>query len=174
MEESAVRRWKGTSRYEVIGTLGEGGMGIVYEASDRERQERVALKTLRNYDAANIYRLKQEFRTLADVSHPNLVRLYELVATEHDEAFFAMELVDGADFIEYVRGGPTPLSPNETEIVTVANTVRPPPGAASRKIESERPPRRQAPDFDRLPLLGRCVQETRKPSKGNSKSSPVG
>jgi serine/threonine protein kinase len=125
-------------------------MGIVYEAFDRERQERVALKTLRNYDAANIYRLKQEFRTLADVSHPNLVRLYELVATDRDEAFFAMELVEGTDFIEYVRGEQKPPGNNATEIVTVANTVRPGRPGASPETDSARPARRAGPDFDRL------------------------
>lgn len=38
--------WKGTARYEVLGCLGQGGMGIVYEVFDRQRCERVALKTL--------------------------------------------------------------------------------------------------------------------------------
>src|SRR6185312_15443314 len=47
---------------------------------------------------------KQEFRTLADVVHPNLVRLHELVATEAREVFFTMELVRGADFVTHVRG----------------------------------------------------------------------
>src|ERR1019366_8281045 len=95
--------WKGTARYEVLGCLGSGGMGVVYEVFDRQRNERVALKTLHRFDASGLYRFKKEFRTLADVVHPNLVHLHELVASEHDEVLFTMELVEGADFLAYVR-----------------------------------------------------------------------
>lgn len=78
-------------------------MGIVYEAVDRDRGHVVALKKLLGTDATAIYRLKSEFRALADVVHPNLVRLYELVG-EDDEWFFTMELVDGIDFLQSIRG----------------------------------------------------------------------
>ena len=98
-----VAPWKGTARYEVLGCLGRGGMGIVYEAFDRQRHERIALKTLLHADAAGLYQFKREFRTLADVLHPNLVHLHELVAAEGDEVFFTMELVEGKDFLEHVQ-----------------------------------------------------------------------
>jgi hypothetical protein len=77
-------------------------MGIVYEAVDRRTQERVALKTLLKVDPASLYGFKQEFRTLADVHHRNLVRLQELVVTGTDPVFFTMELVAGVDFLEHV------------------------------------------------------------------------
>src|SRR5262245_42576175 len=95
--------FSGTSRFRVIRCLGAGGMGVVYEAEDRERGQRVALKTLRLTDSDTLYRLKQEFRRLADLSHPNLVALGELVVG--DECFFTMELVAGTDLVTYVRGG---------------------------------------------------------------------
>ncbi len=94
--------WKGTTRFEVIRRIGRGGMGVVYEARDREEHRRVALKTLVHFDPASLYLFKQEFRTLAGVTHPNLVRLYELVATGDERVFFAMELVRGVDFTTHV------------------------------------------------------------------------
>jgi serine/threonine protein kinase len=78
--------WRGTSRFEVIRRIGRGGMGAVYEARDAERRERVALKTLLQFDPAGLFLFKQEFRALADVQHRNLVRLHEFVATEGDDA----------------------------------------------------------------------------------------
>ena len=92
----------GSDRFEVIRTLGSGGMGVVYEALDRERDERVAVKTLRNLNASLLYRLKKEFRALADLSHPNLVSLYELFS-EEGSWFYTMELVEGTTFLKYVR-----------------------------------------------------------------------
>jgi hypothetical protein len=78
-------------------------MGVVYEAFDRERKSAVALKTMQRFDPTALYRFKQEFRTLADVHHPNLVRLHELVVNEKDPVFFVMELIRGTDFLAHVR-----------------------------------------------------------------------
>ena len=95
--------WAGTDRFEVLRCIGRGGMGTVYEARDREHRRRVALKTLRHFDPASLYLFKQEFRTLANVSHPNLVRLHESFAGEGDRVFFSMELVRGTDFISHTQ-----------------------------------------------------------------------
>jgi eukaryotic-like serine/threonine-protein kinase len=94
----------GDGRLRLIRKIGAGGMGVVYEAFDAERDTRVALKTLLRMDAESIFRLKNEFRTLASVSHPNLVRLFELYA-EGPIWFFTMDLVDGKPFDEWVRAG---------------------------------------------------------------------
>ena len=99
----APEDWKGTARYQIVSCIGKGGMGVVYEAFDRERQQRVALKTLLKSSPAALYLFKQEFRTLADVHHRNLVTLYELVATGDDHVFFTMELVSGTDFLRHVQ-----------------------------------------------------------------------
>ena len=91
------------NRFEIRRTLGSGGMGVVYEAFDRERQELVALKTLQRVDGTWISRLKSEFRSLHDLAHRNLVDLGELFDGE-DGPFFTMELVRGVDFLTHVRG----------------------------------------------------------------------
>ncbi|MFO7566000.1 MAG: protein kinase [Enhygromyxa sp.] len=83
--------------------LGAGGMGEVFAARRIETGELVALKRLTGASATSLYRFKREFRVLADVVHPNLVRLGELVITPEGEAFFTMELVDGVPFDAYVR-----------------------------------------------------------------------
>jgi eukaryotic-like serine/threonine-protein kinase len=95
----------GTGRFRVMRRLGAGGMGVVYEVHDRVRDEVVALKTLLRTSAADLYRLKREFRSLADMAHPNLACLYELFV-EEERCFFTMELVRGLSFVDYARGAP--------------------------------------------------------------------
>ncbi len=94
----------GTSRFEVLRELGRGGMGRVYAVHDGQRGNIVALKTLHESDAQSMWRLKREFRVLADLVHPNLVTLYELFAEEPPH-FFTMELIEGVYFLTFVRGG---------------------------------------------------------------------
>jgi serine/threonine protein kinase len=96
--ESDFVPWGGTARYEVVRCIGRGGMGVVYEAFDRERERRVAVKTLLRFSPGALYQFKQEFRTLANVLHRNLVQLYEFVASDPDGVFLVMELVSGLDF----------------------------------------------------------------------------
>ncbi|WP_437609247.1 protein kinase [Sorangium sp. So ce834] len=92
----------GTRRFQVVRVVGVGGMGVVYEAFDRERKGRVALKILRNLSAEARLRFKNEFRSLQDIQHPNLVSLGEL-HEEEGQLFFTMELIRGVDFVVHVR-----------------------------------------------------------------------
>ncbi|MCK6550111.1 protein kinase, partial [Myxococcota bacterium] len=122
------REFTGTERFEVRRRLGSGGMGVVYEVFDRVRASVVALKTLNRFDALAIYRMKQEFRALSDVSHPNLVALHELVSSG-PSWFITMELVDGTDFLSWVRGAPSVAAPDELVTVEHVAPRAPPPPA---------------------------------------------
>ena len=100
MEMGAI----GATRFRIVRKLGEGGMGVVYEAFDSDRSMPVALKTLAHVNPSALYRFKQEFRSIAGVIHPNLVALYELFV-DADERFFTMQLLDGVELMKFVREG---------------------------------------------------------------------
>ena len=93
----------GTHRYAIRKELGRGGMGVVYEALDLEDGATVALKLLNLASPEALYQFKQEFRSLADIGHPNLVRLHEL-STSDEHWFFTMEYIEGVHIFKYVRG----------------------------------------------------------------------
>lgn len=97
------------TRFRVIRRIGEGGMGIVFEVWDEERGVRTALKTLTGFHPDALYLFKNEFRSLADISHPNLVALYELFSGS-GQSFFTMEFVEGVHFLEFVK--PSQQSPD--------------------------------------------------------------
>ena len=89
-------------RFLVRRRLGAGGFGVVYEAFDPARGSACALKVLTRRGGDALLRFKHEFRSLAELAHPNIVQLYELHA-EGERWFFTMELVLGQDALAHVR-----------------------------------------------------------------------
>jgi hypothetical protein len=91
-------------RYRIVRFLGQGTAGAVYEAEDLERAGlRVALKLLLRREPRALYRLKNEFRALAETVHPNLVGLHSL-GVDPRGWFLVMDLIDpSTDFLRYVR-----------------------------------------------------------------------
>ena len=99
----AQPKLEGADRFSLISKIGEGGMGVVYEAFDRDRGIPVALKTLRRVSPTALYLFKQEFRSIAGIAHPNLVALYELFAGTPQNWFFTMQLLRGPGLLDYLR-----------------------------------------------------------------------
>ncbi len=91
-------------RYRIVRLLGQGAMGTVYQAHDEARSGlRVALKLLAVYHPQALYRLKNEFRALAETVHPNLIGLHGL-GSDPAGWFVIMDLIAPCtDFLSYVR-----------------------------------------------------------------------
>lgn len=102
--DHAPFEFRGNERFSIVRRIGAGGMGVVYEAFDHERQMKCALKTLQAMEPNRLHRFKQEFRNFTDVVHPNVAVLHELFS-DGETLFFTMELVDGVDFLQYVYEG---------------------------------------------------------------------
>ena len=133
-------------RFEILRRLGAGGCGVVFEARDRERGGLVALKTLSQLEPRALYRFKREFRALADVSHPAVLPLYELLC-EDETWFFTMELVDGVDFASWVRGEDV----RDENLASTVRAVRPEPDLPIDLGEAATEPKPQPPlDVERL------------------------
>jgi tetratricopeptide (TPR) repeat protein/tRNA A-37 threonylcarbamoyl transferase component Bud32 len=93
-------------RYEIVRVLGEGGMGTVYQAMDREVEHLVALKLIRHEMAQHpiiLARFKQELLTARQVTHRNVIRIYELSEIAGVK-FITMEFVEGCDLRTLLRG----------------------------------------------------------------------
>ncbi len=115
VRDSGVNLPRGSEvgRFTIQRQLGEGGMGVVFLARDRELDRKVALKLLRTdrdeQPAARAQRrMLREARAMAAVSHPNLVTIYECgVYLQH--VFLAIEFVDGLGLDEWVHAEPRTL-----------------------------------------------------------------
>jgi predicted Ser/Thr protein kinase len=99
-------------RYDLLGELGRGGMGVVYKARDRETEDIVALKVLKPEIAARpdvIGRFKSELRLARKVTHKNVCRIHELLRFG-DTVAIAMEYVEGESLRAFLeRFGTVPL-----------------------------------------------------------------
>ena len=93
--------------YEIVGSLGAGGMGEVYRASDTRLGRTVAIKVLPDAfaaDAERVPRFEREAKVLASLNHPHIAALYGMEEAE-GRHFLIMELVEGETLEERLRAG---------------------------------------------------------------------
>ena len=91
--------------YHIVGVLGEGGMGVVYLAEREDLGSRVAIKVLRDawLSPARRERFLREQRTLAQLNHPSIARLYDADTLDDGTPWFVMEYVEGVPLNQYCR-----------------------------------------------------------------------
>src|SRR5262245_45941208 len=97
--------------FRIVRPIGEGGMGVVYEAVDDRLGRKVALKTLlaAAEDPRARDRLRREARVAASVNHPNVCQVYE-VGEDAGELYVAMELLEGEPLSARIARGPMPAN----------------------------------------------------------------
>ena len=117
-EETTPRNPTGMTGYKVLGNVGRGGMGIVYEALQSDLGRVVALKVIRsNKGSSSQDRFIAEARLAARLEHPGVVPVHELVMPTGAEPYYTMKLIRGQTLTEAVRHfHGEPKSPGETAI----------------------------------------------------------
>jgi tetratricopeptide (TPR) repeat protein len=104
------------SHYRITGRLGEGGMGVVYEAVDEVLGRSVALK-FPSCEATSSHQLADEARAASRLNHPNVAQIYEF-SDSMEGAFIAMELVRGRTLRDVLEAGP--LDPAQAVRIVLA------------------------------------------------------
>nr|NIV45832.1 protein kinase [Gammaproteobacteria bacterium] len=98
--------------YRLVEQIGEGGMGVVWRATDTTLDRDVAIKVLPAEfaaDADRLARFEREARLLASLNHPNIAAIYGLHEAD-GVRFIAMELVGGEDLSQRIARGPLPVA----------------------------------------------------------------
>src|SRR5262245_40263408 len=113
-------------RYRVLGLLGEGGMGAVYEAEQDRPRRPVAVKVVRPGLAspALIGRFAHEAQILARLHHPGIAQVYEAGLDENGQPFFAMEFIRGQHLDEYTNRQGLDLAARAGLVARVADAVQ--------------------------------------------------
>ena len=107
--------------YQIIGKIGQGGMGEVYRAQDTKLKREVAIKVLPDsfgVDAGRRARFQREAEVLASLDHPNIGAIHGLVEVGHTQAL-VLALIEGPTLDERIAAGPLPLE----EALSIAKQI---------------------------------------------------
>src|SRR5262245_63871677 len=91
-------------RYQVLSELGRGGMGIVFQAYDKQLKEQVAIKVLSpllSSDQDALERLKREVSSARRITHPTVIRIHD-ISELNGLHFISMEFVEGMNLKDYI------------------------------------------------------------------------
>lgn len=105
LTEELPRQTVALADYDLLETIGEGGMGTVYLAQQKKPKRKVALKLIRGDRASTqfLQRMHSEYKVLARLNHTHIARLYEVGAADDGDPFFTMEYVDGDPITLYCQ-----------------------------------------------------------------------
>jgi len=113
---ASIERPESIAGYRIISKLGQGGMGIVWEAEQEHPKRRVALKVMLREHQVDEYHarmFRREVEILARLKHPNIGAIYESGHTDQGHDFFAMELVNGPTLGEWLKTRPAVVDADE-------------------------------------------------------------
>gem|GEM_PF-4984997 len=116
---------KKIGKHEILGEIGEGGMGIVYKAKQEGLERVVALKVLLpnlSRKESFVERFMREARNAAALDHPNIVTIYD-VGQDAGSYYFSMKFVEGEDLSDILKKGPIPLEKAVSIIGQVAQGI---------------------------------------------------
>ena len=112
--------------YEVLSRLGQGGMGVVYKARQKQLNRLVALKMIRDVGRAGpqqLARFRIEAEAVARLRHPNIVQIYEIGEVE-GLPFFSLELLEGGGLDARLAGIPQPRRESAEMVATLASAIQ--------------------------------------------------
>ncbi len=116
---------KWIDRYQLVRSIGQGGMGRVYLARQQKPHRDVALKILRNDLAivSHTRRFKLEIEVLGHLNHPGIAQIYDAGTTEDGSSYFAMEYVPGESLSDFLRNHDLPPRKRLSLVIQICDAV---------------------------------------------------